>query len=72
MNGEKIIRTIAEVREALILASDYFGQRSDVIDGPNGQPEPNEEMTLLTEVEAAFERLDYLQALILSKGLNHA
>lgn len=39
---------------ALRSAREYFDQRSDVRDGDYGVPEANEEMRLLTEIDAAL------------------
>src|SRR5690606_26551510 len=41
---------------ALREVSSYLADRSDVIDGDDGQPEPNAEMTLLREVDAAIAK----------------
>lgn len=42
--------------EALDSCREYFYNRSDAVDGDYGQPEPNAEMALLTEIDAAILR----------------
>lgn len=42
--------------EALDSCREYFDNRSDAVDGDYGQPEPNAEMALLTEIDAAILR----------------
>lgn len=44
---------VAELESALEQCEDYFDQRSDVIDGDYGMPEPNREMAMLSVVRAA-------------------
>lgn len=39
---------------ALEEAAEYFNDRSDVVDGDYGQPAPNKEMRLLTEINAVL------------------
>lgn len=41
---------------ALLQAEDYFDARADVKDGSYGVPEPNAEMTILTEIRAAIAK----------------
>ena len=46
------LRHIIEVSAVLEECATYFDNRSDVKDGPDGQPEANEEMALLAKIEA--------------------
>jgi len=59
---------MAEIMETLESASDYFDNRSDVVDGSYGIPEPNKEMILLQEVEKAIKLLSTLQNNIMEKA----
>lgn len=52
-----IRNAIASVTATLQEVSDYFDNRSDVVDGDYGIPEANTEMSMLNEVEAALKRL---------------
>jgi hypothetical protein len=45
------LRYIQDLMDVLDQCGNYFNNRSDVKDGPDGQPEPNEEMVLLTAIE---------------------
>lgn len=45
------LRYILELSEVLEKCADYFDNHSDVSDGPDGQPVPNEAMSLLSEIE---------------------
>lgn len=58
---------MAEIMETLESASDYFDNRSDVVDGSYGIPEPNKEMILLQQCENAIKLLSALQNRILEK-----
>ena len=49
---------INTVIEALTEAEDYFDNRSDVVDGDYGIPEPNTEMRLLQIVHEALELME--------------
>lgn len=42
------------MRDALRECEEYFDNRSDVVDGSYGVPEPNREMVLLSEIRAAL------------------
>ena len=59
---------MAEIMETLESASDYFDNRSDVVDRSYGISEPNQEMTLLQQVENAIRLLSALQNHILEKA----
>ena len=50
---------IARLEAALNLCVDYLEQRSDVVDGDYGQPAPNEEMSLLAEIEEVLGKGGY-------------
>jgi len=54
---ERIEQREAETAEALEACEAYFDNRSDMSDGDYGQPEPNEEMRLLTMVRASLQSL---------------
>jgi hypothetical protein len=41
---------IADLTAVLERCADYFNDRSDIVDGPDG-PRPNYEMALLSEIE---------------------
>lgn len=58
---------MAEIMETLESASDYFDNRSDVVDGSYGIPEPNKEMSMLQQCERAIKLLSALQNRILEK-----
>lgn len=47
-------RTKADLIETLTTCESYFDNRSDVQDGDYGQPEPNEEMRLFSDIRAAI------------------
>lgn len=49
-----LARENVAMRSALQEAEEYLDDRSDVIDGDYGEPHPNREMRLLTEVRAAL------------------
>lgn len=49
--------TMKEVVEVLIDLETYFDQRSDVVDGDYGVPEPNAEMQHLTAVQSVLAKL---------------
>jgi hypothetical protein len=57
-----IKHVISEISEALEAASDYFDKRADVVDGPYGIPEADEDMRLLQRCEAAIKLLSALQS----------
>lgn len=44
----------ARMRSALLQCEDYFDGRADVVDGSYGEPAPNAEMQLLTEIREAL------------------
>lgn len=46
----KIARLVAALREC----ETYFEARADVVDGSYGEPAPNEEMRLLSEIHEAL------------------
>jgi hypothetical protein len=56
---EEHAEEIKRLTTALDLVVDYLSQRSDVVDGDYGQPAPNEEMQLLTEIEEALGKGGY-------------
>ena len=45
------LRYILELHAVLDECATYFDNHSEVMDGPDGQPVPNEAMTLLTAIE---------------------
>ena len=45
---------IERMRSALLACETYFEDRADVRDGSYGEPEPNDEMRLLTEIREAL------------------
>ena len=45
------LRHISDLMDVLEQCATYFDNHSDVKDGPDGQPEPNEEMALLSAIE---------------------
>ena len=56
---DKVMRRAAAAEAALEQCAEYFRARSDVVDGDYGQPAPNEEMSLLTEIEEALGKGGY-------------
>jgi len=50
--------TMKEVMEVLGDLEEYFDNRSDVVDGDDGQPEPNAEMRHMTAVRALLAKLE--------------
>jgi hypothetical protein len=54
--ANKLERENAKLRAALEQCEDYFDDRADVVDGRNGVPEPNREMSLLSEIREALGR----------------
>jgi len=72
MDRKQFAKAIVEIEEALIVASDYFSNRSDVIDGPDGAPEANEEMTALALVEDAFIQIEVLKSMLLKEAAANA
>lgn len=56
-NASLIVRAVnshAAMIAALEQAEDYFDGRADVVDGSYGVPEPNAEMSLLSEIRDAL------------------
>jgi hypothetical protein len=47
-----------DLTETLHACEEYFDQRMDTEDGPNGGVYPNAEMSLLTDVQAAIAKLE--------------
>jgi hypothetical protein len=45
---------VGALRRVLLELEEYFEDRADVIDGDYGQPRPNREMQLLTEIKDAL------------------
>ncbi len=43
--------------EVLFRVADYLDDKSDVEDGPDGQPQPNRAMCLLQDVEAVLAKM---------------
>lgn len=54
MDNDHLIGLLNEIAE-------FLEDRSDVVDGPYGEPRPNRAMSLLGEVERALERLQQPQ-----------
>lgn len=50
-------RALAKCRSALLQCETYFEEREDVVDGSYGEPRPNTEMQILTEVREALQRV---------------
>lgn len=48
---EDALLHILDLMSVLEQCATYFDLKSDVNDGPDGQPAPNKEMTLLSEIE---------------------
>lgn len=53
-DGIKQLKAVLALIAALSEAEDYFDGRADVIDGDYGEPRPNTEMRLLSEIRAAL------------------
>lgn len=51
---QEVVSLIERMHGALLQCEDYFDGRSDVADGSYGEPHPNAEMQLLTEVRQAL------------------
>ncbi len=47
-------KRLADMMVALEQCAEYFDNKSDVKDGENSNPEPNEEMRLLSEIKMAI------------------
>lgn len=54
--ANRLERENAKLRAALEQCEDYFDNRADVKDGSYGVPEPNAEMSLLSEIREALGR----------------
>lgn len=44
----------SDLIEVLHVCRDYFDNRADVVDGDCGKPEPNREMAILAQIDAAL------------------
>lgn len=52
-------RKVAAMTSALQQCEDYLDGRADVVDGSYGEPSPNAEMSLLSEVQEALGKGGY-------------
>jgi hypothetical protein len=51
MTNSRILQEREDMQALLALCLEYLEDRSDVEDGPDGQPRPNEAMRLATEIK---------------------
>jgi hypothetical protein len=51
MTNSRILQEREDMQALLALCLEYFEDRSDIEDGPDGQPRPNEAMRIATEIK---------------------
>ena len=58
MTPAKLRAVLEADRDLLIWLADYFDGRADVIDGPDGEPRPNDAMRLLTSIRQRIGEIE--------------
>jgi hypothetical protein len=51
MTSSRILQEREDMQAVLMLCLEYLERHFDVVDGPDGQPRPNEAMRIATEIK---------------------